>query len=62
MQTCFFPVLLKTFNVFFFFTVDDLFDYQGRSFLHIPNDSESDLKSEDPPDKCFLPKRLIHTW
>uniref|UniRef100_A0A7M5V691 Pre-mRNA-processing factor 17 n=1 Tax=Clytia hemisphaerica TaxID=252671 RepID=A0A7M5V691_9CNID len=42
--------------------IDDLFDYQGRSFLHIPNDTESDLKSDDPPDKCFLPKRLIHTW
>lgn len=39
-----------------------MYDYQGRSFLHIPNDVESDLKADEPPDKCFLPKKLIHTW
>jgi len=42
--------------------IDDLYDYQGRPFLHIPLDSDSDLRSDEPPDKCFLPKKLIHTW
>jgi len=37
-------------------------DYQGRSFLHIPTDVGVNLKSDDPPDKCYLPKKLIHTW
>lgn len=42
--------------------IEDLYDYQGRPFLHIPNDSDTDFRSEDPPDKCFLPKKLMHTW
>ncbi|XP_064617286.1 pre-mRNA-processing factor 17-like isoform X2 [Liolophura sinensis] len=42
--------------------IKDAYDYQGRSFLHIPQDVGVNLKSEDPPEKCFLPKKLIHTW
>ncbi|XP_047124360.1 pre-mRNA-processing factor 17 [Hydra vulgaris] len=42
--------------------IDDLYDYQGRSFLHIPVDVDVDLKKDEPPEKCFLPKKLIHTW
>lgn len=34
----------------------------GRNFLHIPQDVGVNLKSDTPPDKCFLPKALIHTW
>ncbi|XP_077967171.1 pre-mRNA-processing factor 17-like [Styela clava] len=37
-------------------------DYQGRSYLHIPQDVGVNLKSDTPPDRCFLPKKLIHTW
>ena len=37
-------------------------DYQGRSFLHIPQDLGVNLKSEEPPAKCFIPKRQIHAW
>ena len=37
-------------------------DYQGRSFLHIPQDLGVNLKSEEPPAKCFIPKRQIHSW
>ena len=33
------------------FTVKDAYDYQGRSFLHIPQDTGLNLKSTDPPDK-----------
>lgn len=37
-------------------------DYQGRSFLHAPHDVGVNLKSDTPPDRCFLPKSHIHTW
>jgi pre-mRNA-processing factor 17 len=42
--------------------IKDPKDYQGRSFLQPPQDLGINLKSEEPPDKCFLPKKLIHTW
>ena len=37
-------------------------DYQGRSFLHVPQDLGINLKSDEPPARCFIPKRQIHTW
>jgi len=37
-------------------------DYQGRSFLHVPQDLGINLKSDEPPPKCFIPKRQVHTW
>lgn len=46
----------------YFFTVKDAVDYQGRSYLHPPHDVGVNLKSDTPPDKCFLPKAHIHTW
>ncbi|PIK50226.1 putative pre-mRNA-processing factor 17 [Apostichopus japonicus] len=42
--------------------VKDAYDYQGRSYLHVPQDLEVDLKSEEPPEKCYLPKKHIHSW
>ena len=48
--------------LFFPTLVDDPVDYMGRSFLHIPQDIGINLKSEDPPEKCFIPKKCIHTW
>ena len=45
-----------------FFSVKDAYDYQGRSYLHAPQDVGVNLKSEFPPEKCFLPKKQIHTW
>ncbi|RXG61399.1 Pre-mRNA-processing factor 17 [Armadillidium vulgare] len=42
--------------------IKDAYDYQGRSFLHIPQDVGVNLRSTDPPEKCFMPKKLIHTW
>ncbi|XP_071955313.1 pre-mRNA-processing factor 17-like isoform X3 [Antedon mediterranea] len=42
--------------------IKDAYDYQDRSFLHIPMDLDVDLKSTDPPEKCYLPKKLLHTW
>jgi len=42
--------------------IKDPHDYAGRSFLHAPQDVGVNLRSEDPPEKCFLPKKLLHTW
>ncbi|KAK3096847.1 hypothetical protein FSP39_003913 [Pinctada imbricata] len=42
--------------------IKDAYDYQGRSYLHIPQDVGVNLKSDSPPEKCFLPKKQIHTW
>ncbi|XP_066994040.1 pre-mRNA-processing factor 17 [Anabrus simplex] len=42
--------------------IKDPVDYQGRSFLHPPQDVGVNLKSDSPPERCFLPKAQIHTW
>ena len=42
--------------------IKDAYDYQNRSFLHIPQDVGINLKDDAPPPKCFIPKRQIHTW
>lgn len=42
--------------------INDPVDYQGRSFLHPPHDVGVSLKPGAVPDRCFLPKALIHTW
>ena len=34
----------------------------GRSYLHVPQDLDVDLRSEEPPAKCYVPKKLVHTW
>ncbi|CAH0725384.1 unnamed protein product, partial [Brenthis ino] len=43
------------------FHIDKATDYQGRSWVEAPR-SETQLRSETPPDKCFLPKAHIFTW
>lgn len=42
--------------------IKDSVDYQGRSFLHAPQDVGVNLRSDSPPERCFLPKSQIHTW
>ncbi|XP_047243216.1 pre-mRNA-processing factor 17 [Girardinichthys multiradiatus] len=42
--------------------VKDMYDYQGRSYLHVPQDVGVNLRSADAPDKCYLPKKQIHVW
>ncbi|KAL2914748.1 hypothetical protein HK105_205679 [Polyrhizophydium stewartii] len=37
-------------------------DYQGRTYMHVPNDAGVDLRGEPGSQECFLPKQLIHTW
>lgn len=46
----------------YYFPVKNPLDYQGRNFLHPPQDVGVNLKSDVPPAKCFLPKAHIHTW
>lgn len=49
-------------QIFISLSVDDPLDYMGRSFLHIPQDVDVNLRSQEPPEKCFIPKKCIHTW
>ena len=44
------------------FIVDNPLDYMGRSFLHIPQDVDVNLKADEPPERCYVPKKLIYTW
>ncbi|XP_053603859.1 pre-mRNA-processing factor 17 [Plodia interpunctella] len=43
------------------FHIDNATDYQGRAWTSAPR-AEPRLRSDAPPDKCFLPKAHIHTW
>jgi pre-mRNA-processing factor 17 len=38
------------------------FDYQGRTYMHIPTDVGINLSNDEKPSECFAPKKLIHTW
>uniref|UniRef100_A0A8C7M698 Pre-mRNA-processing factor 17 n=1 Tax=Oncorhynchus mykiss TaxID=8022 RepID=A0A8C7M698_ONCMY len=42
--------------------VKDAYDYQGRSYLHVPQDVGINRRTADIPDKCYLPKKQIHVW
>ncbi|KAM4695225.1 pre-mRNA-processing factor 17 [Discoglossus pictus] len=42
--------------------VKEMYDYQGRSYLHVPQDVEVNLRSSELPEKCYLPKKQIHVW
>jgi pre-mRNA-processing factor 17 len=42
--------------------IDKVLDYAGRSFLHIPQDLGINLRSDEPLDKCYIPKKLLHTY
>ncbi|KAK6829751.1 hypothetical protein PG987_010335 [Apiospora arundinis] len=38
------------------------FDYQGRSYMHVPLDLDVDLRKEPGSVTNYIPKKLIHTW
>ncbi|KAL5011018.1 hypothetical protein ScPMuIL_013323 [Solemya velum] len=42
--------------------IKNAYDYQGRSYLHPPQDVGVNLREDSLPEKCFLPKKHIHTW
>ncbi|KAK7518892.1 WD40-repeat-containing domain protein [Phyllosticta citriasiana] len=39
-----------------------LHDYQGRTYMHIPQDLGINLKADIADLKNYIPKKLIHTW
>ena len=43
-------------------SVENPYDYMGRSYLHVPQDTDVDLRTDEPPDKCYAPKKFIHQW
>ncbi|TAQ87650.1 hypothetical protein B7494_g4019 [Chlorociboria aeruginascens] len=38
------------------------FDYQGRTYMHVPQDLNIDLRKEVGSIKNYHPKKLVHTW
>ncbi|CAF9905961.1 MAG: hypothetical protein HETSPECPRED_006006 [Heterodermia speciosa] len=38
------------------------YDYQGRTYMHVPQDLDIDLKKEPGTQKNYVPKKQIHTW
>ncbi|CAZ82775.1 unnamed protein product [Tuber melanosporum] len=37
-------------------------DYQGRTYMHVPQDLDIDLKKEPGSWTNYIPKKLVHTW
>ena len=42
--------------------INDPNDYLGRNYLHPPQDEAVNLNKPVKPGRCFLPKKLIHTY
>ncbi|KAI9757708.1 MAG: hypothetical protein M4579_003333 [Chaenotheca gracillima] len=38
------------------------YDYQGRTYMHVPQDLDIDLQQPPGTNKNYHPKKLIHTW
>ncbi|MCJ1485286.1 hypothetical protein MMC06_005460 [Schaereria dolodes] len=38
------------------------FDYQGRTYMHVPLDLDIDLRKEAGSQRNYVPKKHIHTW
>jgi pre-mRNA-processing factor 17 len=38
------------------------FDYQGRTYMHVPQDLDVDLRKEAGSITNYVPKRQIHAW
>jgi len=38
------------------------FDYQGRTYMHVPQDLDVDLRKEVGSITNFIPRKQIHTW
>ena len=38
------------------------FDYMGRTYMHVPQDLNVDLKKDVGSIRNFVPKKLVHTW
>jgi pre-mRNA-processing factor 17 len=40
----------------------EMYDYQGRTYMHVPQDLDIDLRKEPGSTTNFIPKKLVHTW
>ncbi|KAL8740578.1 MAG: hypothetical protein Q9190_006743, partial [Brigantiaea leucoxantha] len=38
------------------------YDYQGRTYMHVPQDLDIDLRKEAGTQRNYIPKKLIHTF
>ncbi|KAI1492881.1 WD40-repeat-containing domain protein [Biscogniauxia mediterranea] len=38
------------------------YDYQGRTYMHVPQDLDVDLQKEVGSITNYIPKKLVHTW
>lgn len=38
------------------------FDYQGRTYMHVPQDLDVDLRKEPGSTPNYIPKKQIHAW
>jgi len=38
------------------------YDYQGRTYMHVPLDLDIDLRGDTSEIKNYVPKKLLHTW
>lgn len=38
------------------------YDYQGRAYMHVPQDLDIDLRKEPGEVTNFIPKKMVHTW
>lgn len=38
------------------------YDYQGRTYMHVPQDLDIDLRKEPGSVTNFIPKKLVHSW
>ena len=44
------------------FEGSEQYDYQGRTYMHVPQDLDIDLRKEVGSTKNYVPKKLVHTW
>lgn len=40
----------------------EMYDYQGRTYMHVPQDLDIDLRKEPGSATNYIPKKLVHTW
>ncbi|CAK7269563.1 hypothetical protein SEPCBS119000_003631 [Sporothrix epigloea] len=38
------------------------YDYQGRTYMHVPQDLDVDLRKEVGSTTNFIPRKLVYTW
>ncbi|KAF2102692.1 WD40 repeat-like protein [Rhizodiscina lignyota] len=41
---------------------EEMYDYQGRTYMHVPQDLGIDLRGDISSLQCYHPKRQIHTF